>query len=573
VYVSGWGGDIAPGYQIAGTTGMTVTPDALKATTDGKDFYFYVLRRDAAGPGPLFASFFGQDGGLADHVDGGTSRFDVNGIIYQAICANCGGGVPFPTTPGAYAPVKPPQALCNLAMVKVAFNLSGVGSKVQSAIDGVPRDTAGCLPLTVIFTDQIRNAVQYIWNFGDGTGDFGPMAADTGYSQAHSYNNVGVYHVMLVAIDPASCNLRDTSYVNIRVGDLKAILNFSYQKVGSCDNLDFNFKNLSTTDPAFPFKSTSFTWDFGDGSNPEVHGMEDVVHTFPAAGSYHVKLMLHDTTYCNDPDELDSLVNIAARLKASFTTPPTGCAAYEAAFSYTGTGGQTFQWDFGDPGSGGNNTSTLANPTHVYQVPGPYTITLAATDPNTCNVTDVATSSIIVYEKPVADFSFSPITPIENTPVTFTNLSSPIATHFKWLFGDGDSLLTTSRASVDHQYVATGTFNACLVAYNDAGCPADTCKAVSTIVIPALDVPNAFTPNSGNVNSKVFVRGFGIVKMRFIIWNRWGQKVFETNSTKEGWDGKVRGTVQPMEVYAYTLDVEFFDGTKANRKGDITLIR
>jgi hypothetical protein len=54
---------------------------------------------------------------------------------------------------------------------------------------------------------------------------------------------------------------------------------------------------------------------------------------------------------------------------------------------------------------------------------------------------------------------------------------------------------------------------------------------------------------------------------------RWGQKVFETNDVNIGWDGKFKGVVQPMDVYAYTLSVEFFDGKKATKKGDITLIR
>ena len=91
--------------------------------------------------------------------------------------------------------------------------------------------------------------------------------------------------------------------------------------------------------------------------------------------------------------------------------------------------------------------------------------------------------------------------------------------------------------------------------------------------MPLIDVPNAFTPQSGDVNSRVMVRGFGISKMRFIIWNRWGQKVFETNDRFQGWDGTFKGALQPMDVYAYTLDVDFFDGTKATKKGDITLIR
>ena len=61
--------------------------------------------------------------------------------------------------------------------------------------------------------------------------------------------------------------------------------------------------------------------------------------------------------------------------------------------------------------------------------------------------------------------------------------------------------------------------------------------------------------------------------MKFTIYNRWGQKVFQTENRKVGWDGKYNGVVQPMDVYVYTLEVEFVDGTKASKKGDITLIR
>ncbi|MDP4263499.1 MAG: PKD domain-containing protein [Bacteroidota bacterium] len=575
VYVSGWGGIIASGYQSAGTTGMRVTPDAYKATSvDNADFYFFVLKKNATQQ--LYGSFFGQDGGLGDHVDGGTSRFDANGVIYQAICANCGGGPRFPTTVGsAYPNHNVAAAYCNLAMVKMSFNLAGVGSSVQSAINGVPKDTSGCVPLTVVFTDQVRNAVQYIWNFGDGP-DSPPLSAgapDNGYTQTHIYNAVGTYRVMLVAIDPNSCNIRDTSYIHIRVGDIKADLAGSYQKLDPCEQFNYRFHNLSTTAPSRPFTNTSFIWDFGDGSPRVVAGLNDVDHIYPGPGTYSAFLVLNDTAYCNDPDSIKLDVRVSANVVAKFDTPPVGCAPYSAGFANTSDGGLTFQWNFGDPGSGANNTSTDINPTHLYNDPGTYTITMVANDPNTCNKTDTTTFTIIVYEKPLADFSFTPVTPVENTPNTFTNLASGIATKFKWLFGDGDTLLTTSRAPVQHQYNATGTFNACLVAFNDVGCSDTACKSVSTIVVPVLDVPNAFTPNSGDVNSIVYVRGFGIAKMRFIIWNRWGQKVFETNNRFEGWDGKVKGVVQPMDVYAYTLDVEFFDKTKTTRKGDITLIR
>ena len=173
----------------------------------------------------------------------------------------------------------------------------------------------------------------------------------------------------------------------------------------------------------------------------------------------------------------------------------------------------------------------------------------------------------------MAGFSVAPDPPVENSPTTFTNLSSPDAVFFKWAFGDGDSLQTASRLLIQHQYNVTGTFNACLTAINANGCADTLCQPARALIAALVDLPNAFTPQSGDVNSVVMVRGFGIVKIRFIIWNRWGQKVFETTDRLKGWDGKFKGVIQPMDVYAYTLDVEFFDGTKAQKKGDITLIR
>jgi gliding motility-associated-like protein len=577
VYVSGWGSGMTqepgPSYPNAGTIGLTITADALQKSTDGRDFYFFVLRRDAAGPGPLYASYFGQNGGYTDHVDGGTSRFDENGVIYQGVCANCGGGAVFPTTPGVWGPSKPASANCNLGMIKIAFNLAGVGSDVSSAIGGIPNDTAGCFPLDVTFTEIVRNAKEYIWNFGDGSPQLGPLPAATGYMQTHTFANVGNYRVMLIAIDPASCNIRDTSYVNIKVGDLKADLALSFGKVGACTALDYQFNNLSTTLPVRPFTDSSFIWDFGDGSPQVVAGLNSVPHTFPAVGSYNVRLMLNDTAYCNSPEILDTIVSVAANVEARFETPTAVCAPYTAVFTNTSIGGQSFQWDFGDPASGADNTSTLANPTHFYANPGVYTIRLVANDPNTCNKTDDTTFTLTISDRPTANFSYTPVVPVENTPNIFTNLSSVNSVSFKWLFGDGDSLVTTSRGNVEHQYNSTNKFTVLLIAYNSVGCPDTATQEVTTLVVPALDVPNAFTPNSNDINSKVLVRGFGIAKMRFIIWNRWGQKVFETGNRSEGWDGRVKGVVQPMDVYAYTLDVEFFDGTKTTRKGDITLIR
>ena len=583
VYISGWGGFFGSSneFQSAGTTGLPVTPDAIKSSSpDGKDFYFFVLKKDAASQ--LFGSFFGENNVPpnqgSDHVDGGTSRFDRNGTIYQAICGNCiinTRTAGYPVTTGAWSTINNAGgAGCNLTMLKIKLDLAGVGSGVQSAIDGT-RDTAGCLPLPVIFTDTIANGQSYEWYFNYIPGN-PPDLITTVPTASFTYNTVGVFRVMLVAIDLTTCNQRDSSFINIRVGDLRADLRPFWQPVGpGCPKFTYQFINNSVTDPSRPFQDTSFAWDFGDGSPrvpAKIGPANAVTHTYPALGTYLPKLILKDTAYCNNPDDSTFTISIADNVKAIISTPATGCVQYNAAFKNNTLNGVTYLWDFGDPSSA-NNTSTLQNPTHLYVNAGTYTIRLTANNPGTCNLTHDTTFTVTVFNAPIPDFNFSPVPPLENTPTSFTNLSSPDAVRFKWNFGDGDSLLTTSRATVLHQYNATGTFNACLTAYNAAGCDSTICKPVSAVIIPLLDVPNAFTPQSGDINSVVMVRGFGIAKIQFIIWNRWGQKVFETNNRLQGWDGKVKGVVQPMDVYAYTLSVEFFDGVKTTKKGDITLIR
>ncbi|HUR66880.1 MAG TPA: PKD domain-containing protein [Chitinophagaceae bacterium] len=581
VYVSGWGGFYGTNnaFKSAGTAGLPFTSDAIKTTTDGKDFYFFVLKRDATQQ--LFGSFFGETnnaGAGCDHVDGGTSRFDRNGVIYQAICANCriSNQQPlFPTTAGAWSTVNIASgAECNLAMLKFDLQLSGVDGEIRSDVNG--GDTSGCVPFKVDFIDSIGNAQTYEWHFNYVPGNPPDLITSTPNATT-TYNTIGVYRVLLVAVDPNSCNIRDSSFMNIRVGDVKATLLPAWQPIGpGCPKLTYEFINNSTSsDPTKPFQDTSFVWDFGDGS-PRVQAKTGaanaVSHVYPGVGTYNAMLILKDTTYCNNPDDSTFLISIADNVKAIIETPANGCVPYTAILKSRSQNGVTFKWDFGDPASP-DNTSILENPTHFYANPGTYTIRLTATNLGTCNVNHDTTFTITVIRKPVPDFITTPDPPLVNTPTTFTNLSNVDAVRFKWVFGDGDSVFTNSRAPVVHQYNKTATFNACLTAYNAAGCDSIICQQVRAIIDPLLDVPNAFTPLSGDENSLVMVRGFGIGKMTFTIWNRWGQKVFETNNRFQGWDGKVKGVVQPMDVYVYTLNVEFTDGTKTTKKGDLTLIR
>lgn len=566
VYVSGWGGWLFASqdpYGLMGTSGMPVSPNALYKTTDGRDFYFIVIQKNASAL--LYATFFGQMDGpesVSEHVDGGTSRYDQNGIIYQAICANCGDHElkHFPTTPGVWSPRNGTGGEgCNMAAVKIAFDFAGVAADPRSIING-RYDSSGCVPLDVLFVDTFRNAKQYIWNFGDGS----PDSSTSAYQVNHTYTTTGTFHVRLIAIDSNSCNVSDTAYLNIRVRTDKAILDFTINKLPPCESLNYQFDNTSTAPPGKPFGPNDFTWDFGDGTR--VPGAGSITHSYASPGTYPVRLVLLDTAYCNYPDSLVKNLRVSPLVKAQFEVPD-GCAPYSANFNNTSLAGQQFFWDFGD-----GSTSTEVNPIHVYAASGTYTISLLAIDNGTCNIRDSTTRTIQVHDKPVAGFTTRPIPPEYNVPTVFENNSTG-AVRYTYFFGDGDSTDKTNADTVVHQYTETGTYSACLVAYNEFGCADSVCQNVDVLINPLLDVPNAFTPGRFGQNSTIMVKGFGIESMDWKIYNRWGQVVFRSNNPYYGWDGNWKGVPQPMGVYTYTLEATLSDGKKTTRTGDITLIR
>ena len=557
VYISGWGGPIYPldpaMYPNSGTSGLPVTADALQKNTDGRDFYFFVLKRDATAI--LFASFYGQRGGATDHVDGGTSRFDKNGVIYEAICANCGDNVAFPTTPGVWSPRNGYPSGCNEVGLKIAFFLNGVSAGLRT----VSGRTYGCIPLSLQFEDTVRNAKQYDWNFGDGT----PDTMTTSAVVPHTYSLVGTFRVLLIAIDSTSCNISDTTYLNIRAKNNPVTVSFLSQKIPPCTSTAYQFTNTSVA-PAGPPFLKSFTWIFGDGTAPQQTDTSTQLHAYPGPGTYPVDLIVSDTTYCNAPDTATQDVVITPLVKAAFTTPAMGCIPYTASFTKTSTGGLSFQWNFGD-----GTTFTAVSPTHLYPNPGTFTITLIAVDSTTCNGADTTSSNITVSAPPVAGFTFAPVVPLVNTGTTFTNTAMG-ASRFLWTFGDG-----TEDSSVNpfHVFPKTGTYQVCQEAFNPVGCMDSVCESLSAIIVPKFDIPNAFSPNGDGINDIFIARGFGIVKFDMKIFNRWGQMLFETNSISRGWDGKFKGIAQPVDVYVYTADLTFSDGTSATRSGSVTLLR
>jgi gliding motility-associated-like protein len=552
VYISGWGSDIplANGTTSGlATLSLPITGNALQNTTDNNDFYFIVLSKNAIGL--LYGTYFGAVG-KEEHVDGGTSRFNPDGVVYQAICASCGGGTGFPATTGAYSMLNG-SSNCNLGALKIAFNLGGV-----HAIADANPNTTGCAPLTVNFGNTSSNATSYFWDFADAG------STSTAITPTHTYNTPGDYHVMMVAINPNACKTHDTVYLNITVLSDTIHAAFNMQLLDTCTDPHINVINTSVAMPGHTLANAAFKWFFGDGATSTAQNPG--THSYSAPGTYDIVMVMTDPGACNSPDTVIKTISFNQLfVQAGFNLPDSICLGDTIPLISSSTNGTQFDWSLAT----GESISTQQNSTFNFSTPGTYTIKLVVRNPGSCNGVDSLQHTVTVTSKPVASFSFSPSIPQTNVPVSFFNQSQN-ATRYNWTFGDGSN---SAEINPIHSYNRTGSYHVCLTAYNNAGCPDMVCRDVSADILPLADIPTGFSPNGDGSNDVLYVRGYSIATMDLKIFNRWGEMVFESKKQSDGWDGTYKGKPQEMEAYAFTLQVSFLDGTSMNKQGNVTLLR
>jgi len=88
-----------------------------------------------------------------------------------------------------------------------------------------------------------------------------------------------------------------------------------------------------------------------------------------------------------------------------------------------------------------------------------------------------------------------------------------------------------------------------------------------------LFVPNAFSPNNDGLNDKFVTPGWFIRDYKLTIYNRWGEKLYESNSIYDNWDGSYEGKIVENEAYVYIIETMGIDLIKRNYKGNVTVVR
>jgi gliding motility-associated-like protein len=152
-----------------------------------------------------------------------------------------------------------------------------------------------------------------------------------------------------------------------------------------------------------------------------------------------------------------------------------------------------------------------------------------------------------------------------------TNPLDPSNNNFLWDFRDGE---TSDEVSPDHIFNFTKRYEVKLLVTNKiSGCKDSTTKSIFAKVSPLVNIPTAFTPLNAT-NNTFGVIGYGIKTVDMKIYNRWGAKVFDSETSRfRNWDGTFNGQLQPMDVYTYIAKVSFTDGESQTLKGEVTLIR
>lgn len=287
----------------------------------------------------------------------------------------------------------------------------------------------GCLPLRVRFTDTSIYANSWAWNFGDPQSGV-PNNTSSQRNPTHTYNRAGLYTVQLIVNPGSGCpdTLIKTAYIKVN----GATAAFQPAPQAGCVPLNVQFNDLST---AFMASIQSWSWNFGDPVNPpNTSTLQNPTHIYPNPGTYTVRLTVTDTNGCVK----DTTRTVrAVRTTADFTTDTAICPGDPAVFNNLSTFANNFFWNFGDPGSGLDNTSTNTNPSHAYQNSGIYTVTLIAVN-DTFGCSDTLRRNINISLPYVNFYDTSGFAPCPPFPVRFFNTSVLRPGYvFLWEFGDG----------------------------------------------------------------------------------------------------------------------------------------
>ncbi len=327
-------------------------------------------------------------------------------------------------------------------------------------------------PATITFKNVSVNAESYFWDFGD------PKSADntsTEKNPVHTYASAGRYQVLLSAKNKSSDEpAKFTDYVIITRApkpEIRPVTKFSISNTAVTEQSQKAPRQIT-------FKTTStdvdlYEWNFNDPESGTANFSSEPnpTHTFTKPGRFKVELKVTNkkSGLTNTYSDFVNITEAVADPKAKFDINNNNTVEPATVFFTNNSENATsYAWDFGDPASGSQNTSTVLNPTHEFKIEGTYKVVLAVLNSNT-GKEDISEKTVTVLptsNPPKADFEYQHIGEFAPVNIEFKNLSVNFDS-CRWNFGDFDSESNLSGLKNPvHFYSVPGNYRVTLEVVN-----------------------------------------------------------------------------------------------------------
>lgn len=420
-----------------------------------------------------------------------------------------------------------------------------------------------CAPALVNFQNYTQGAITYIWDFGDNSGS-------SQRNPLHEYQKPGTFKYKLYAFDANGCMDSAVASGQIRVDvSPKADYDFSPGKGRMPNDNRIFFTDKSRS--AIPL---TYKWDFSDpNGNPPTSTLQNASHDFSDSGTFKVCLMVDNggcaDTFCN-----------FVRIEPAFPKPEfivdrdSGCPPLTVQFTNQSINSDRYIWFFGD-----GERSEEKDPVHTYKYSGYYDVILIAKGPGGEGKTEKK-QFIKVLNAPYSYFNLTPaVLYLPDAKFMTRNLTTGAISYSWQVYNSATGALVGTSKMVNPYFRVydTGYYDVELISTSNQGCSDTLLLQKPVFVNPKgiIHVPDAFTPTNDDRNEVFKPSAINVQKSgyKFMIYNRWGEIVFETTDPDQGWDGNYRSKFCPTGVYVYKINAKLFSGDDITAEGSVHLIR
>ena len=319
----------------------------------------------------------------------------------------------------------------------------------------------------------------------------------------------------------------------------------------------FIFYNNSTN----AVGAMNYRWIFGDGIEASTR---NTIHTYAKAGVYEVKLIVSSNTIC--ADSFTMKITVYQNPLANFSAPPI-CLnlPVQLTNNTADTVGSaiSYLWTFAN-----GETSTLKNPTApIYTSVGKYDISLMVKSEQ-CPLPGHTLKLKIIVDEPRKALRYPEEYAVVNLPLELQARQFGETVLWK------PAIFLNNAASYNPVFKGTLEQVYIIDIQTKTGCVTADTQVVKLVKDIAMYVPSAFTPNADGKNDFLKPIVYGIKKLNFFrIYNRWGQLIYETQTIKQGWDGKFKNLPQQTQTIVWMLEIIAADGKTYTKQGSTILIR